>query len=381
MNISFLSSGHYPDDDRIFHHMGKSLAEKGHKVEITSSKTGDTFYSENLICNSFDGERLTKNVKTELFIEYLLKFCPDLIICSEPLPVIAAKKYKWKGHAGVSVIYDITEWYPSWRDLYHLNWFRRSARFLKRVIFNLSSAFLADAFIFGESYKSLPYRILFPFKRYAFVTYYPDLKYINYTEPAALKDNLRLLYPGRISLERGIGSFINVIRSLAEKQRDLKIEVQIIGWYETPEDEKECEALIRSIGNIDNITLSVSGRQPFIRFCENINTTDLFLELRSANFVTRHSLPIKLFYYMAAGRPVIISDLKVLKRELDVRSPGYTVNPEDTDSIVRIISAYLTNNDLYLTHCRSARKLAEDKYNWQLLKQDFTDFIESFPHV
>lgn len=381
MNISFLSSGHFPFDDRIFYHFARTLSERGHKIEITSSKSNEKNNIEGIGINCFDGDNSAKREKIRQFIMCLDNFDPDIVICSEPLPVLASKKYARNGHPEVPIIYDITERYPSWKDLVHLNWFRRRITFIKLLLFNLFSASLADAFIFGEWHKSLPYRILFPFKPYAYITYYPDLKYLNYAEPAAINENLKLLYSGRISLERGIGSFISVICHLAEKKRSLKFEVKIIGWYESPDDERECEGLIQSLYKEDNISLSISGRQTFTSFCEIINSIDIFLELRADNFSNRHSLPIKLFYFMAAGKPVIISDLKAIKREVNVENFGFLVNPKNTDAIVSILTDYLEKNDIYLLHSRNARKMAEEKYNWQQISPAFIKFIESFSPV
>ncbi len=379
MKVSFLSSGHYPYDDRIYYHLAKSLWENGHKVGITSSKSADKSHTGGISINGFEGDSMRKNEKIKEFRKHLENFNPGIIICSEPLPLLAAKKFARKVHPEVFVIYDITERYPSYQGLSGMGWLTRQITFLKLLVFNFFSSFLADAFIFGEYDKSLPYRFLLPFKRYVNVTYYPDLKYIKYAEPSAIRDKLKLIYPGRISLERGIGRFVRIIHCLAEKLKNMSFEVKIIGWYENPVDERECKELIQSLRKNENVSVSVSGKQPFISFCDQISAADVFLELRADNYVNNHSLPIKLFYYMAAGRPVIISDLKAINREVDVKEFGYRADPENIDLIVSYISEYITNSDLYLKHCRVARMMAEEKYNWNKIRSDFINFIESFP--
>ena len=375
MNISFLSSGHYPYDDRIFYHLGKSLSENGHKVEITSSKSNEKVQTEGISCNCFEGDSLAKSEKTERFIKYLENFEPDVIICSEPLPVLAARRYKRKAHRKIRIIYDITEWYPSKKNLVQKKTVRKCITFFKLLLFNIHSSSLADAFIFGEWYKSKPYRLLFPFKPFIFTTYYPDLRYIRYKEPGLTPGKLRLSYSGKINLEKGFSNFIKVIKGLSMLHPDLRIEVKITGWFESDNDRKECEPFIKDENS--KIDLVMSGRQNFIDFNRQLNETDIFLDLRADTLENQHCLPIRLFYYAANGRPVVFSDLKAIRREVEIEKFGFLVKPRNTDSIVSIISEYLGKSELYYRHCREARALAERKYNWKSISAEFMKFIES----
>lgn len=102
----------------------------------------------------------------------------------------------------------------------------------------------------------------------------------------------------------------------------------------------------------------------------------MFLDLRKENLENRYSLPIKLFYYMALGRPVIFSENKAIKRDVDIQNFGSFVDPERTDEIVKIISEYIQNCKLYLTHCSNARKMAEQKYNWHNISPEFIRLID-----
>lgn len=377
LKISFLTSGHLPYDDRIFWHMGKTLSEAGYAVEIVSSQLflKDSLYGISVNC--FEGNNLLKKAKTEHFIEQLIKFNPDIIICSEPLPVLAGNRYRKKLHHNVTIIYDITEWYPSRKNLSSYKSYMRGFVFIKLLIFNLFASFLSDAFIFGEWYKSKPYRLLFPFKQFLFLTYYPDLDLFSQTDPNSLGEKLRLVYSGRISIEKGLGNFANVIRKLSEVHNNLLIEMKIIGWYESDIDREQCQPLLNFQNN--NISIEIKGRMSFREFLSEINKTDIFLDLRKSNFESRRSLPIRLFYFAALGRPVIFTDLKAIRREVKIEKFGYLVNPGKEDAVADIISGYIKNKDLYLEHCRIARKMAEEKYNWQLISPAFIRFIESFP--
>ncbi len=375
--ISFLTSGHLPYDDRIFWHMGKTLSEAGYAVEIVSSRLflKDSRYGISLRC--FEGNNLSKKAKIEYYIEQLSEFNPDIIICSEPLPVLAGNSYRKRLRQNAIIIYDITEWYPSRKNLSPCKPFLKGIIFIKLLIFNLVASFLSDAFIFGEWYKSKPYKLLFPFKQFLFLTYYPDLDLFSQTEPDPPGEKIRLLYSGRISIEKGFGNFIDVIRKLSEVHNNLLIEVKIVGWYESDTDREHCQPLLKFQNN--NISIEIKGRMPLREFLSEINETDIFLDLRKSNFESRRSLPIRLFYFAALGRPVIFTDLKSIRREVEIENFGYLVNPDKDDAVANIISGYIKNKDLYFEHCRIARKLAEEKYNWQQISPAFIRFIESFP--
>jgi glycosyltransferase involved in cell wall biosynthesis len=376
MNIAFMTSGHNPFDDRIYYHLGMTLSENGHKVLIISSKENIIKEDNNISVDSFDGQNLSKKDKITLFKDRIEKFSPDITICSEPLPIFAARSYRRKNRKNLSVIYDITEWYPSARFLKEYNIPFRWLGFLKLLLFNLYASFFADAFIFGELYKSKPYRLLFPFTPYRLITYYPDLKYVSYVNPSFSANKLRISYSGEISIEKGFGNLIKVLNRLSELFSDLEIEVKMVAWYLSEKDRSECEHLIRSASK--NIRFSFPGKQNFVDFTYKINETDIFVDLREITCENNYSLPIKLFYYAALGRPVIISNLISVRRDVEIKKFGFTVNPENPDIIVKLISDYLKNPDLYREHCENARRLAEEKYNWKKIAPEFLSFINSF---
>ena len=375
MNITFLTSGHLPYDDRIYYHMALSLIGKGNSVEIVSSKSNVITITDGIKLNCFDDESLSKREKIKQFTERLSESVPEIIICSEPLTILSAKQYS-KGRSGkIKIIYDITEWYPSGKNLISkkipFKWFT----FLKLLLFNFWVARYAESFIFGEWYKSRPYRILYPFKPYAYISYYPDLKYISHIKTELSSSNLKLSYSGKISLDKGYGNFFRVLNKLTEVKRDLKIDVKIIGWYDTSRDKKDCEKLFEYCSR--SISLEVFGKQSYKNFLEHIKDTDIFLDLRSDNLENKHCLPIKLFYYAALGRPVIFSDLRAIRKEVEIKKFGSLVDPADINGIVKIILNYLEDRELYQKHCENARYLAESRYNWQMIESQFIRFITS----
>lgn len=373
MNISFLTSAHEPLDDRIFYHMARSLSDHNNNVGIISSKKELIEIADGIKLNCFAGDNLKKRDKIKLFGERLSVFEPDIMICSEPLTVLAARKYSKRVSGKIRIIFDITEWYPSKKNLIVHKFSVRWYFFIKLLLFNLWAAGLADSFIFGEWYKSRPFRFLFPRKPFLFTSYYPDLNYIPFCNPHLQKDKLRVSYSGKISMEKGYGNFITALQKLIEIKKDISIDVKIIGWYENVSDKEECEHLFHQVN--PNISFELYDKQSFESFIELIKESDIFLDLRYDDFENQHCLPIKLFYFAALGRPVIFSDLKAIRKEVEIKKFGFLVKPDDYESVSKIILNYLNDEDLYYQHCRNARQLAENNYNWQIIEPQFIKFI------
>jgi len=373
MNISFLTSGHEPFDDRIFYHMARSLADHNHNVLIISSKADLVKVVDGIGLNCFAGDNMAKRDKINKFIELLSDFEPDVIVCSEPLTVLTAKRYRSQSGKKLRIVYDITEWYPSKKNLSSHNYLYKWFIFIKLALFNLWVTRYTDSFIFGEFYKSRPYRLFFPRKPFVNISYFPDIKYISNCKPSLSKDTLRLSYSGKISLEKGFGNLISLINTLIKTNKQLHIKLKIIGWYMNDKDRSDCEQLLDSLST--RISIQRIEKQSLINYIDQIKETDIFLDLRLDDYENQHCLPIKLFYYMALGRPVIYSDLKAIRKALDTEKFGFLVKPNDYKTIEWIIQNYINNNDFYYHHCINARKLSETKFNWQVIEHDFLKFL------
>jgi glycosyltransferase involved in cell wall biosynthesis len=375
MKVIFLTSGHDPFDDRIFYHMSASLIRFKHSVCIITSTENRNDLKDGIRLNCFDGINLSKRAKVIEFVNRLKEENAEIIVCSEPLPVYASFKYRNRWNQQVKIIYDITEWYPSKKNLCGYNELNKCINLIKLLLFNLLVSGFADAFIFGEWYKSRSYRFLFPLKPFIFIPYYPDLKYINHLAPGLKADKLRLSFSGKLTDDKGFGNFTRLVDALSDIYPDLNIEVKIIGWAD--DCEKNYSKTILPFKQ--NVSVSYFNKLSFTDYLSMIRDTDIFLDLRKNDLENSHSLPIKLFLYAAFGRPVIFSNLKAIRKVIDVNSFGYLVNPSDTKSILDIIHTYLTDESRYLFHCSCARKEIEEKYNWSTVESGFIEFILSVP--
>ncbi len=374
MTTVFLTSRHIPQDDRIFHHMAVTLAEAGHAPVVISSRGEENSKKKGVLLRAFDGTTPGRKHRKERFMELLGQHRPEVVICADPFAVHTAWHFRKSAGKPFRIIYDITEWYPSKKDLAGHPWWMRPFLFPGYLAYNLLAAARTDAFIFGEWYKSRPYRLFFPHKDHLFLGYWPDLRYIPRVKPVHPEKELHLSYSGKLSREKGFGNFLETVRILAEKRPRLRIRVRVIGWYPGEKEKKALEKKVAALPS--SMDIIFSPFMPFEEYLEAIKETSIFLDLRRTDPENQRCLPIRLFYYAAYGRPVIYSDLKAIRREVETDTFGFLVDPRDSETIVQLLEGYLDHEDRYLTHCNNARRLAEEKYNWRLVKDAFLTFLE-----
>ena len=313
MNILFFQTAHSHNDDRVKYHQWRSLEDAGHRCSFasTAAEIHDT---------------------------------PDVVICDNPIALWRARKAL---SSRVPIVYDVTEWYPSKKNLRSVSWWLKPGKRLVSLAANYWAGWSAKAFLFGEYHKARPFRLLFPWKRYIMLPYYPSLSYIPYTPPAALTHQVRLLYAGPQTAEKGYNRVQELVRL--------------------------CETNIPNA----NIVLTTINNLSFKDFCEEITRHDIFLDLRDADAENTRCLPIKLFYYLAAGRPVIYSDLKAIRHGVPEIVNDSLVRPNDIERAAIMIRELISHPKQYASICKRNRELAEKQYNWELQKEDFIQFIES----
>lgn len=368
--ILFLTTAHRYDDDRIFYHQAKALRDCGNEVKICSLSTDFQGVIDGIEIESYSVIEKSTEEKTKVFERVCDSFNPDCIISSEPLAVIATKKFKKKKK--ISIIYDITEWYPSMRMVENFSFPMNIIHALKFFLIQLYAGFISTHFIFGEETKMFPLAYFFPFKKRITSSYYPDDIYISPNIKKLEENKITLCYTGQFSEEKGIGNFFAAINALKNKKPDLEISILLIGGSRREKDEKYFSDLVKKY-QFENIKIGKSTS--FETFTEAYADADICFDLRELNYENHHCLPIKIFYYAASGKPVIYTDLKATREHINVSEFGYLVDPENAELIVNHILKYIENPELYSTHAQNARKIYEQKYNWNSIKDSFINFI------
>ena len=79
---------------------------------------------------------------------------------------------------------------------------------------------------------------------------------------------------------------------------------------------------------------------------------------------------------MAAGRPVIFSDLKSIRHGVPEIIDNSLIKPNDIENAAEMICRYVSDKAAYLAVCECNRQLAESKYNWDKQSTMFVRFME-----
>lgn len=370
--VLFLTTSHHFDDDRIFHHQAKELVLQGFEVKICSLTSDIKGFFEEIEVECFDILHLSASEKVKTFLKVCQNFKPDIIIASEPIAVFGAQKYR--KIFGCNVVYDITEWYPAMSMLRVYSGFSKPFHAVKFFCIQLLAGFFATHFIFGERTKFFPLAYFFSFKDKLVLPYYPDQKFVQEHIKKFNPKSIVLCCTGAISEDKGTGNFFKTANLLQQRNPKCEIRIIIVGAARNDSDKAYFQQLLS-----DSIIKNIDVKPPtiFKNFTESFAEADICLDLRMFNFENHHSLPIKLFYYMGAGKPVIYSSLKGIKKHLDVSEFGFLVDPENTVQTVECIEKYLQNSELYDQHAKSARKNFMEKYSWENIRGSFTTFIRN----
>lgn len=369
--ILFLTSSHRFDDDRIFFHQAKELLKNGFSIKICSLSSEFSGEIEGIQIESFSILETSIKNKIQAFKKVINSFDPDLIICSEPIAVIAAKDFVKRKN--IHLVYDITEWYPSMRMVERFSFPMKFVHAIKFFLVQLYAGFLSSHYIFGEETKKFPLAYLFPFKKKLTSPYYPDDVYIHQKINNLSPNKITLCYTGQFSEEKGIGNFFEAIDCLRKKKPELEIKILLVGGARKEKDEHYFQTLLSKY-QFQNI--AISKPTSFESFTSSYADADICFDLRSLNFENHHCLPIKIFYYAASGKPVIYTDLKATRIHMDVSKFGYLVDPKDADTISDHILNYIKNPAIYSTHAHQAIVEYEKNYNWNAIKDDLVDFIK-----
>lgn len=368
--ICLLTSGHPPFDERIFWKFSESLNDSGYSVSIFCSTQEINRVVDEIDITGFDGISYQKKKKIESFYKLLNNINPDLIICFEMLPVFAALKFR-KQNPNIKMVLDISEWFPE-NVAFKFNGLKRWIKYFQLLLPYLYVLQKVDHLIIGEPTKKKRYDFLASSKPKTIIGYYPILNYFNYKKPNLSKEEIVLGYAGVITNERGIKNLVNTCKSIAEKYSEKKFRLLLFGKFTYQKEEDDFKQIISTI---NNLIVEFADWTDYDKMSAVIERMDICFDLRIRNFIYSNSLPIKLFEYMACGKPFIYSDIKPIRDEIDYDKYGFLVNPEIESEIINAIESYLNNPYLAEEHSINARKLIEETKNWESESKKLIDLV------
>ncbi len=360
--VALVTTGHPPLDERIYWKFARSISSNGYETAIFCSTENIFEERENILINGFKDDRLSRKEKLNKLYLFIRQFKPDLVICSEVSAIIPAHKYKKFDNKNCKIVSDITEWYPE-NVAFKRKGFVKFLIYFFLSLINILLVNYSDHLVIGENGKKRRYNLLAPLKAKTIIRYYPILQFFKFYPPDANIKKFTLCYAGLINFERGILTLLQTAIKLAERHKHLTIKLKIIGKFQYINEETEFNKIIE---NVTSIEIERINWTDYNKISEYLMDVHLCFDLRKRNFIYRHSLPIKIFEYMACGKPFIYSDIKPIREELkNYDRFGVLVNPDSQEEIIKATEKYLNAPDLLLNHSQNCRKEIEEGKNWE----------------
>jgi glycosyltransferase involved in cell wall biosynthesis len=171
-------------------------------------------------------------------------------------------------------------------------------------------------------------------------------------------------YIGGVAVERGARELLAAINLIQLPDARLKL----AGWFSDPALQPELEKAagwqrVEWHGLLDRTQIA-----------ELLGSVRLGLVVLHPedNFVV--SQPVKLFEYMAAGIPVVLSDFPLWRSMIEEEGCGLLVDPLDPLAIADAMTYLLTHDDVAKAMGQRGRASIERRFNWNAEERKLLDF-------
>lgn len=183
---------------------------------------------------------------------------------------------------------------------------------------------------------------------------FPNIELFNLGEKIEKEnDEIKFLFSGVVSFERGIREAIKIVFEIREMNIDAKL--QIVGRFKSIKEEEYINSL-----KYDWIKCNTWAAQ-----------SDLYKIMKNSSFgfilfhdIPNHrfSEPNKLYEYMSVGLPSIVNELPLLSHIISETNAGLIIDINNID--VNKIVSLLNNHNNYHLMSSNGVEAVQSKYNW-----------------
>jgi glycosyltransferase involved in cell wall biosynthesis len=174
--------------------------------------------------------------------------------------------------------------------------------------------------------------------------------------PAATGGRPVVAYAGHLYAWKGVDVLLEAIARVPEA------DALIVGGHEREPDFERVRTLARNLGIMDRVTFTGLVDPPRVRALLS-RATMLALPNPASAISTRFTSPLKLFEYMAAGRPIVASDLPAFREVLVPGETAVLVPPGDPAALADGLRSVIADPALGARLAAAARAAVRD-YTW-----------------
>ena len=358
--VCILTSVHSPFDTRIFHKQAKSLVKAGYDVTlIAQHDKNEVVDGVKIVALPRPKNRLWRMLGTWRILKLALKQKADVYHFHDPelIPVGLVLKLLTKG----KVIYDVHEDYGKAvlsKD-YLPECTRKAVAVLVRQM-EKSTAKFFDAIIVVAHDDLATDGLLKNFsshKRGVIVCNFPILPQFTVREDSTDNDTaFSLIYAGGLAKERGISE---IVQALEYVNPSKVVKLVLYGKFLPEPYENE----VRRLKGFERVEYRGWIEQG--ELWRRMNQVDVGIVCLHPVGQYTKGLPTKLFEYMAAGLPVIVSNFPLCQEFVEGNNCGLTVDPLKPREIARAIEYLIEHPDEARKMGENGRKAVLEKYNWE----------------
>jgi glycosyltransferase involved in cell wall biosynthesis len=347
MKVCMLSSVHSADDIRIVGKEARSLSKLGHAVTVVA-RPPDLRDAGNIEFKLIDLPPISRWKRPWVFGRAASALArstkADIIQFHDPELIPFALALKGEGCA---VIYDVHEDLPA--DIYSKNWIpsllrpivAQAAGMVERATARRFDAIVAATPAIADRFRRYGARVS---------VVRNSVRLDEFIKPTLETERRRqAVYIGRTSFDRGL---VEMVEACAAVQLPLVL-AGGIGADEA--------AWLKKISG-DVLYRGKLGRPEIARLL-NESLIGLSVLLPEPNYL--HSLPTKLFEYMAAGLPVITSDLPESKKIVEAAGCGFSVSLDDMKALKDKLSMLVSDPGRAIELGLAGRAAVCRYYNWE----------------
>ncbi len=172
---------------------------------------------------------------------------------------------------------------------------------------------------------------------------------------------------GFLTPERGLDTLIRAFSILRSQGHDVELTLAGNG---------ESESELLKIATETQAPVHFTGRYQFSEFAGMLAKIDVgILPYQLSEFLD-HTVANKLFDYMAAGKPVLVSNTKSLKRIVTETNSGNVIDVRSPELLAESILAFM--NSTSGREGLAGRIAVEQKYNWAHDEKVLITFVEGY---
>jgi glycosyltransferase involved in cell wall biosynthesis len=207
------------------------------------------------------------------------------------------------------------------------------------------------AIVLGESLRATFDRLVPPDRVVVIPNGIPDFAAGNVREPATC---LRVVYLGTLTLEKGVGLFVQAALDVLSKTDNVEFVVAGPWWRESNRDTVQSLLSASPHGTKIQFVGEVSGKEKR----DLLQRADLFV----FPSIQQEGLPLTVLEAMCAGLAVIASDRGCVREIVQDGITGFIVPPGDAGALVKKILKFTAHPSLGAQLGQAGRRAYEQSY-------------------